>query len=165
MSKSVSHVKDVEGICHSYGGQGVTLGARNDPGPKGAVTTWHRHYYSETILLLHLPECESPRHSALQIFQVYPPVSCPFLFLCPHFMNVFPLQKRIGCSPRAQRKGCFSIQNQALPEQLFGNSNIVTHIVGQDKTINLVSSTTALLWDLISFGCLRISHIIKMSSL
>lgn len=133
--------------------------------PRGAGITQHLHYYSETILLLCLPECESLRHAALQIFLVYPPFLRPFLPPCPHFINVFPLQKRIGCSPRAQRKGCFSVQNRALPEQLFGNRNIVTHIAVQDNTINLVSSTAVLLQDLISFGCLRISHIVKMSSL
>ena len=133
--------------------------------PRGAGIMQHLHYYSETILLLYLPECKSLRHSALQIFLVYPPFLCSFFPPCLHFMNVFPPQKSFGYSPRTRRKGWFSLQNRALPEQLFGNRNIVTHIAVPDNAISLVSSTAVLLRDLISFGCLRISHIVKMNSL
>lgn len=43
--------------------------------PKGSGITQHLHYCSETMLLLCLPECESLRHSALQI---YSPFWSPF---------------------------------------------------------------------------------------
>lgn len=47
--------------------------------PKGADITQHIHCCGETILRLCLPEHKSLRHSALQIFLVYPSFLHPFL--------------------------------------------------------------------------------------
>lgn len=133
--KQLVNVKVREGKSQCCGGQAVIPGARTDPGPRDLEShSIHLHYCGETMLLLCSPECGSLRHSALQIFLLYSPFLSQFP---PPFLNfVFPLQGRVGSSPGARGKSCFSIQNPALPEQLLGNRSTVTHIAVQDNTIN-----------------------------
>lgn len=162
-------VKIAHGQCHRhgrevpvFGGQGMT-----EPGMVQAQRRW-QHTASSLLLLWSNEDCL--HYLRVKLWDTLSSKSSWFVFpfyvhSFPHFINVFPVQKRIGYPPRAQRKGCFSVQNWALPVQLFGNKNIVTHIAVQDNPVNLVSNTAVLLQDFISFGRLRVSHIIKMSSL
>lgn len=146
MSKAVSQYERHGGEMSVLWWAGSDPWGRDRSRPKGSGITQHLHYCSQTMLLLSLPECDSLRHSALQIFLIYSPFLSPFLPPFPNF--VFPLQRRVGSSPRAWRKDCFSVQNPTLPEQLLGSRSTVTHIAVQDSTIN---------WSPVLLFCFRIS--------
>lgn len=134
MSKAVGQYQRYGGEVSVLWWAGSDSWGQDRSRPRRSGITQLLHYCSEIMLLFCSPECESLKHSALQIFLVYSPFLSQFT---PPFLNfIFPLQRESWVLSKSSEKGLLFCPKPSLARAVLGNRSTVTHIAVQDKTIN-----------------------------